>query len=245
MKLSPPRGLINDYFGRQIASNKQVYQLHVVPENSENIEILLFRIKNILNLTDKEVFKINRKISTQKPWDPVVISDNLTWSEFSRINLFLHELQGAEPIVSVARLYTEHSSAHIIGYVSRASKKDLQKKEYLKNKIATGTRVGKTGLENKLDPEVIGDGGFKRYEVNAYGKRIREISIDLGKAGKNFRTTLDLEVQEFSSELLEGKSGSICVMDIYKGDKITMVSSPIFDPNKFDMVLIKKLEFFN
>ncbi|MAV56724.1 MAG: penicillin-binding protein 2 [Candidatus Pelagibacter sp.] len=239
-KLSPPRGLINDYFGKQMASNKQVYQLHIVPENSENIQILLFRIKNILNLTDKEVFRINRKISTQKPWDPVVISDNLTWSEFSRINLFLHELQGAEPIVSVARIYTEHSSAHIIGYVSKASKKDLQKKEYLKNKIATGTRVGKTGLENKLDSEVIGDVGFKRYEVNAYGKRIREISIDLGKAGKNFRTTLDLEVQEFSSELLEGKSGSICVMDIYKGDIITMVSSPIFDPNKFVHGIDKK-----
>ena len=52
-----------------------------------------------------------------------MISDNLTWSEFSRINLFLHELQGAEPIVSVARLYTEPSSAHVIGYVSKASKK--------------------------------------------------------------------------------------------------------------------------
>ena len=54
-------------------------------------------------------------------WDPVIISDNLTWSEFSRINLFLHELQGAEPVVSVARLYVEPSSAHIVGYVSKAS----------------------------------------------------------------------------------------------------------------------------
>ena len=89
-KFSPPRGTINDYYGKQIASNKQVYQLHIIPENSENIETLLFRLKNILNLTDKKVFKIRRKITSQKPWDPVVISDNLTWSEFSRINLFLH-----------------------------------------------------------------------------------------------------------------------------------------------------------
>ena len=90
------------------------------------------------------IFKIRRKITSQKPWDPVVISDNLTWSEFSRINLFLHELQGAEPIVSVARLYTEPSSAHVIGYVSKASKKDLQLKEYLKNKIS------KSKSRNKL-----------------------------------------------------------------------------------------------
>ena len=239
-KFSPPRGLIKDYFGREIASNKQVYQLHIVPENSENLQVLLFRLKNILKMSEKDLSKIKKKISTQKPWDPVIISDNLTWSEFSRINLFLHELQGAEPVVSVARLYTEPSSAHIIGYVSRASKKDLQNKDYLKNRIATGTRIGKTGLENKLDSEVLGDVGYKRYEVNAFGKRIKEISINPGKAGKSFRTTLDLETQELASNLLKGKSGSVCVMDIYRGDIVTMVSSPIFDPNHFVHGIDKK-----
>ena len=239
-KFSPPRGIIKDYFGNDLASNKQVYQLHIVPENSENLEVLLFRLQKILNLKEKDIFKIRRKIGSQKPWDPVIISDNLTWSEFSRINLFLHELQGAEPVVSVARLYSEPSSAHIIGYVSKASKKDLQTKEYLKDKIATGTRVGKTGLENKLDNEVIGNVGYKRYEVNAFGKRIKEISIDPGRAGGNFKTTLDLEVQKLSSKLLEGKSGSVCVMDIYRGDVISMVSSPIFDPNLFVHGIDKK-----
>tara|TARA_B100002051_G_scaffold255305_1_gene270817 strand:+ start:2832 stop:4766 length:1935 start_codon:yes stop_codon:yes gene_type:complete len=232
-KFSPPRGLINDYFGENIASNKQVYQLHIIPENSENLEVLLFRLKGILNLSEKNIFQIKRKIGSQKPWDPVIISDNLTWSEFSRINLFLHELQGAEPVVSVARLYTEPSSAHVIGYVSKISKKDLENKSYLENKVAAGTRVGKTGLENLLDSDVIGEVGYKRYEVNAYGKRIKEVSIDPGEAGKNFRTTLDLEVQNISAKLLEGKAGAICVMDIYRGDIIAMVSSPIFDSNKF------------
>ena len=232
-KFAPPRGVIKDYFGNEIASNKQVYQLHLIPENSENITSLLFRLKNILNLSDKDIFKIQRKIKSQKPWDPVIISDNLTWSEFSRINLFLHELQGVEPIVSVARIYHEKSSSHVIGYVSKISKKDLQNKEYLLDKRAVGMRVGKTGLENKLDSEIIGNVGHKRYEVNAFGKRIKEVSIDQGKIGKSFRTTLDLELQNFSSKLLEGKAGSICVMDIYRGDIVTMVSSPIFDPNKF------------
>ena len=232
-KFAPPRGIIQDYFGNQIASNKQVYQLHLIPENSENLTSLLFRLKNILNLSDKDIFKIRRKIKSQKPWDPVIISDNLTWSEFSRINLFLHELQGVEPIVSVARIYHEKSSSHVIGYVSKISKKDLQNKEYLLDKRAVGMRVGKTGLENKLDSEIIGNVGHKRYEVNAFGKRIKEVSIDQGKIGKSFRTTLDLELQNLSSKLLEGKAGSICVMDIYRGDIVTMVSSPIFDPNKF------------
>ena len=232
-KFSPPRGLINDYFGQEIASNRQVYQLHIVPENSENLELLLFRLKSILKLSEKDILKVKKTIKKQKPWDPVIISDNLTWPEFSRINLFLHDLQGVEPVVSVARLYTEPSSSHVIGYVSKASKKDLKTKDYLQAKIAAGTRVGKTGLENKLDSKVIGDVGYKRYEVNAYGKRIKEISIDPGKPGTNFRTTLDLDVQKLASKLLENKSGSVCVMDIYRGDIVSMVSSPVFDSNKF------------
>ena len=56
---------------------------------------------------------------------------------------------------------------------------------------AAGIRVGKTGLENKLDSDMIGNVGHKRYEVNAFGKRIKEVSIDQGKMGKSFRTTLD------------------------------------------------------
>ena len=232
-KFAPPRGVIKDYFGTEMAANKQGYQLHLIPENAENLNSLIFRLKNILKLSDKAIFNIQRKIASQKPWDPVIVSDNLTWSEFSRINLFLHELQGIEPIVSVARIYHEESSSHVIGYVSKISKRDLEKKEYLRDMRAAGMRAGKTGLENKLDSEIIGNVGHKRYEVNAFGKRIKEVSIDQGKSGKNFRTTLDLELQKLSSKLLEGKAGSVCVMDIYRGDIIAMVSSPIFDPNKF------------
>ncbi len=232
-KFAPPRGLIRDFFGKEIASNRQVYQLHLIPENSENIELLFFRLKTILNMSDKKISQLKKLIKKQKPWDPIIVSDNLNWSDFSRVNLFLHELQGVEPVVSVARLYSEPSSVHVIGYVSKASKKDLQTKNYLEDKIAAGTRTGKTGLENRLDSKVIGDVGYKRYEVNAFGKRIKEISIDPGKPGQNFLTTLDLDVQKLSSELLKGKSGTVCVMDIYRGDIVAMVSSPIFDSNKF------------
>ena len=57
-----------------------------------------------------------------------------------------------------------------------------------------GMAIGKTGLERKLDEQIIGKIGYQRYEVNAFGK-IREIKIDEGQAGKSFKTTLDYEVQ--------------------------------------------------
>ena len=57
-KFAPPRGIIKDYFGNDITSNKQVYQLHVIPENAENINSLFFRLKTILNLSDKKIFRL-------------------------------------------------------------------------------------------------------------------------------------------------------------------------------------------
>ena len=232
-KLAPQRGLIRDYFGKEIASNKKVYQLHITPENSPNLDNLFIRLKTLLNLTDKKIFYLKRTIAKQKPWEPLIVSDNLTWSEFSRINLFLHELQGVEPVVSVAREYNDQSSAHIIGYVSQVSAKDLQNKKYLRDMAVTGIAVGKTGLEHRLDEKIIGEVGFQRYEVNAYGKRVKQIQIDSGKAGKSFRTTLDLEVQKFSLDLIKDKAASICVMDIYNGDIVAIVSAPSYNPNAF------------
>ncbi len=232
-KLAPERGIIKDYFNQELASNKQVFQIHLIPENAQNIEEVFFRLKSILNITDKKIFLLRKKIAKQKPWDPVIISDNLTWSEFSRVNLFLHELQGLEPIVSVARVYKDKSSAHVLGYVSQVSSSDLKNREYLKEMSVPGIATGKTGLERRLDKEIIGKVGFQRYEVNAFGKRIKQIQVDQGKAGKSFKTTLDLEIQKYVEEILKDKAASVCVMDIYNGDIISMVSSPSYDPNKF------------
>ena len=239
-KLAPQRGLIRDFFNKEIASNKKVYQLHITPENSPDLEKLFFRLKTLLSLSDQRIFYLKRKIAKQKPWEPIIVSDNLTWSEFSRINLFLHELQGVEPVVSVARVYDDKSAAHIVGYVSQVSAKDLQKKEYLRDMAVTGISVGKTGLEHKLDQKIIGKVGFQRYEVNAFGKRIKQIKVDSGKAGQDFRTTLDLETQKFAGELIKDKAASVCVMDIFNGDLVTMVSSPTYDPNAFVHGIEKK-----
>ena len=232
-KLAPERGIIKDYFNVEIASNKQVYQIHLIPENTHSVEEVFFRLKTILNLSDKKIFSLKKKIAKQKPWEPIIISDNLNWSEFSRINLFLHELQGVEPIVSVARVYKDNSSAHVLGYVSQASAKDFKNKSYLKEMSVPGIAVGKTGLERRLDKDIIGKVGFQRYEVNAFGKRIKQIQVDQGQAGKSFQTTLDLEVQRYVKDILGDKAASVCVMDIYNGDIISMVSAPTYDPNTF------------
>ena len=93
-RLPPIRGEFKDYFGNTIAGNLKVYQLHVVPEQVEDFRSLLIRLRDILKFDNKTLSKIFAKKKTQKPWETIVISENLSWDEFSKINFYLHELPG-------------------------------------------------------------------------------------------------------------------------------------------------------
>ena len=233
-KTVPQRGIIEDYFGTKIAKNTQVFQLHMIPEDVPNLEELFFKLSKIIDFDKRAKTNLIKRLKKRKPWETIIISDNLSWSEFSRLNLFLHEMQGIKPVIAVARKYLEDgSSSHIIGYVSEMSVKDLENSALLREINVPGLKTGKNGLEKSLNEEMIGQPGLQRFEVNAHGKRIKELKLIQGTTGKNYRTTLDIEVQKSASELLKDKSGSICVMDIYTGDLVAMVSSPTFDANKF------------
>ena len=233
-RLPPVRGEFVDYFDNVIASNSEVYQLHVTPEEVENFRYLMLRLKNILALNNREFKKILAQKKKQKPWETIVISDNLTWEQFVKINYYLHDLIGAKPVISVSRNYPfADNYTHILGYVSEASKDDILKNEAIKNHHVPGLKVGKTGLEKSFEEKLIGSNGVERYEVNAYGKRIKQIDYKEGVKGQKIKLTIDTEIQKRTNELLKNVAGSISVMDIYTGDIVAMQSSPSFDPNLF------------
>ena len=164
----------------------------------------------------------------------MIILKNLTWDQFSKVNFYLHELVGAKPVLSVVRSYPLNNNfTHVLGYVAEASKEDLIRNEIIKKNHVPGLRVGKTGLEKTFENELIGSNGVQRYEVNAYGKRINQLDFKEGLKGQNIRLTVDSEIQKYCNKLMQGKSGSISVMDIYTGEIIAMHSSPTFDPNLF------------
>ena len=233
-KITPQRGVIEDYFGNKIAENTQVFQLHMIPEDVPNLEELFFKLSRIIDFNDKTKASLIKRLKKRKPWEPIIISDNLSWEEFSRLNLFLHETEGIKPVVALARKYiTDGSSSHIIGYVSDISIKDLKSNKLFREINTPGLKIGKTGLEKSLNEKIIGKPGLQRFEVNAFGKRIKELKLIQGVVGKDFKITIDQQVQKFATELIKDKSGSVCVMDIYTGDIVSLVSAPIYDPNKF------------
>ena len=233
-RLPPVRGKFLDYFGNIIAGNLKVYQLHVIPEEVEDFNYLMVRLKEILNISNAKFEKIIKQKNNQKKWETLIISKNLTWEQFTKVNYFLHDLVGAKPVLSVSRNYPFNENyTHVLGYVSEASEKDILNNEMIKNMHVPGLKVGKTGLEKTFENELIGTNGIQRYEVNAYGKRISQLDHSDGLNGKTIKLTLDTEIQKYCNKLLDNKAGSISVMDIYTGEIIAMQSSPSFDPNLF------------
>jgi len=233
-RLPPIRGEFLDYFGNTIAGNLKVYQLHVIPEQVEDFKYLMLRLKEILKLTNSEFNKLIKKKNSQKSWETLVVSENLSWEQFAKLNYFLHDLVGAKPVLSVSRDYPfkEHYT-HVLGYVSEANKNDILNNEAIKKNHVPGLKIGKTGLEKSYENDLIGTNGIQRYEVNAYGKRINQIDHQEGLKGKTIKLTLDTEVQKLCTKLLRDVAGSISVMDIYTGEIVAMHSSPSFDPNLF------------
>ena len=233
-KLPPTRGNIVDYFGNVIAGNLKVYQLHVIPEQVENFNYLISRLKAILQLSNTRVERIKKKKTQLKPWESLIISENLSWDEFSKINNYLYELAGVKPVMTISRDYPfSDIYTHVLGYVSQPNENDILANEIIQEKFVPGIKIGKLGLEKTLENDLIGVNDIQRYEVNAYGKRINQLEYQKGKQGSKIRITLDTEVQKLSAELMQGKAGSVSVMDIYTGEIIAMYSSPSYNPNSF------------
>ena len=233
-KTPPQRGLITDFYNKVLADNDRVFQVHLTLDEIKDFDETIFRLKNIINLSDSKIKKIYKLKEKLKPWDTLVVSDNLDWNEFSKLNLYLHDLEGVKPVVSSSRYYPYSGNlVHVVGYVGQASLKDIERMEAIKENLVPGLKVGKSGIEYSNEKSLIGKYGIKRYEVNSSGKRINQIEHIKESQGTEIKTTIDLEIQKYAQELLKNKAGSICAMDIYTGQVIAMASSPTYDPNKF------------
>ena len=81
-RIAPQRGVIEDYFGNKIAKNTQVFQLHMIPEEVKNLEELFFKLSRIINFDERKKTNLIKRLKKRRPWEPIIISDNLSWKEF-------------------------------------------------------------------------------------------------------------------------------------------------------------------
>ncbi|HEU0161102.1 MAG TPA: penicillin-binding protein 2 [Rhizomicrobium sp.] len=236
--IAPPRGRIIDRFGVELANNRRNYRVLIVAEQaSEGVDKALDTISKVILITPQQRRKVLRDIAANKKFVPVPVAENLTWEEFSRVNLHLPYLPGVQPDVGESRDYPfGKEMVHVLGYVAAVSPKEQEEdKDPLMS--MPGMRIGKRGVEKEYDTLVRGSAGASRVEVNAFGRIIRELGKNAGVMGEDVYLTLDRQVQQKVAETLGEESAACVVMDVHNGDVIALASTPGFDPNWFNVGL--------
>ncbi len=236
--LAPPRGRIMDRFGVELANSRRNYRVLLVSEQAtEGVQAALDAIGKVVLLTDQQKKRVIHDIAVNKKFVPVPVVENLSWEEFSRVNLHLPYLAGIQCDVGESRDYPFGKElVHILGYVSSVSPEEQQRDDDPLMSMP-GMRIGKRGIEKQFDKQIRGRAGASRVEVNAYGRNIRELGKDPGEPGEDVYLTIDRELQGFADQCLSEESAACVVMDAGTGDVLALSSTPGFDPNLFNVGL--------
>lgn len=227
--LVPPRGIIFDRNGVTIASNQQNFQALIVAEQAPNVQETLDAFKKIMPLSEAEEERIKKDLKRNRSFVPIKIRDNLSWEEVSRIQLNAPDLLGIVIDEGLTRYYPFGAGmAHILGYVSSVSDKDVKDDPLLE---VPGFKIGKSGIEKYLEKALRGESGNLKLEVNAYGRIMKEIERVDGIPGKDVQLTIDSRLQQKAFELFGEESGAAVLLDVHTGEILAFVSAPSFDPN--------------
>ena len=231
LPITPSRGKIFDRNGQILATNKLTYQLTLTPEKVENISQTLSNLEqaSFIDQTDIQQYYKNRK-RFQK-FHNIPIKLNLNAQKVARF-LVSNQYPGVDIEPYFHRVYPhETSSVHALGYVSRMNKKD--KAFYDKENYSGTLFVGKVGIEKQYESLLHGQTGLKQVERNVSGRIIDTQIITPAIAGQDLYLSLDLDMQKKAEALLKGKRGAIVAIDTRNGEVLTLVSTPVYNPNWF------------
>ena len=233
----PPRGLIVDRNGVVLASNRPNFRLMVAKDKGIDPKQTVKTLAEFVPLDDARQARLLKDISNAPRKSPVQVMEDMSWDQFSAINIRAPELPGVTADMGEVRVYPSAAFAHVIGYVAKVNKSDLTATGPNADPILLnpGFRIGRQGVEQAFDLPLRGKPGAQKVEVDANG---HEVSADPAgdiKAipGKEIVLTLDADIQNRALEVFGEESGAAVMMDCRNGDILCMYSGPSFDANRF------------
>jgi penicillin-binding protein 2 len=234
----PPRGLIVDRGGVVLASNRPDFRLLLAKDEHTDIDAVLTHLSMLVPMDEARRRRLAGDIAAAPRHAPVAVMEDMTWEEFSRINVRAPELPGVTADMGEIRVYPFGGAfAHVIGYVAKVSQSDIAKTGPNADPILLnpGFRIGKQGIEKAYDLPLRGKAGAHKVEVDVKGRVIREDPAgDIASVpGSAIQLTLDCDIQNRALEVFGEDSGAAVMMDCRSGDILCMFSAPSFDANRF------------
>ena len=236
--IQAPRGVIFDRNGKIMAENYNTFDLIVKKERVQDKKIFFTNLEKVLAV-DKNKRKIIEAQFNDRRLKDVVIMENITLDEFSKISVDQYVIPELEITPKLKRKYLyPHATSHAVGYIAKVSEKDLDSTVV---KIFEGmTDVGKIGIERFYQNLLVGEPGYERLETDAQGEVIRSLKTNKPKRGLDIYLTIDLDLQNFTYDLMKNKKGAVVAMNPKNGDVLVFVSAPGYDTNLFTKTISNK-----
>lgn len=230
--LSAPRGLIRDRNGVILADNAASFKASIIRENCKDYERSCREISQFLEIEPDVLKQRIAKYEFLPLFKPIVIKDNLELRDVSRIEARKREFPELIVETDPKRFYPFGSlAAHVIGYMQELTPEELKSDSYKHKNL--GDLVGRTGVEKEYESSLTGADGKLAEIVDSLGRSRGEISREDPAPGQSIQLTLDFDLQQRATQLLEGREGAIIVLDPRNGDILALASFPTYDPNKF------------
>ena len=237
--LSGPRGTIYDSQGDVLAEDETVYQIGIVPDQLTNTSNELSVLSSQLDFTPSQI----QSMYANQPADDFVPIRTITPMLYQQASSAISSLPGVQVQQTMGRVYPYGAAtAAITGYVAPITATQLAADTshyYVQSDL-----VGDAGIEawgeQYLRP--VKGGTLNIVDVNADGTdgtSVYSIASQPGAPGQNIHTTISLPEQLATWNSLvknaHNHGGSAVALDPTTGDVLTMVSTPIYDPNDFSL----------
>ncbi|EPW6911390.1 penicillin-binding protein 2 [Vibrio parahaemolyticus] len=234
--IAPNRGLIYDRNGALLAENRPVFNLELTPEKIKDIDATIQELQTILEITPEQIERFHRERKRTRRFKSVPLLTQLNEKQVAVFSVNQYRFPGVEISATLKRYYPYGEVlTHVIGYVSRINDRDMQRlirEEKDANYQATRD-IGKLGIEKYYEDLLHGTAGYQEVEVNSRGRVIRTLKYVPPVPGKDIVLNLDINLQLYVHQLLDGRRGSAIVLDPRDNGVLAMVSSPSYDPNAF------------
>lgn len=228
---SASRGNILDRNQDIIVDNKISYDVMIFPQDPGQLDRVLTNISRILEVEVKNL-KIAFKKNFISASVPVAVASNIELKKA----ILLGEYKNEEPGIIIQSKPLRHYpygalAAHLIGYVNEIDRWRLTKLEDYGYK--TKDIVGFGGVEERYDYYLRQEEGGLSVEVNHRGKIMRVLGFEPPRNGKDIQLTIDLKIQKIAEDNLEGRKGSVILIDPASGEILALANYPNFNPSVF------------
>jgi len=234
-EIAPVRGEIVDRNNKPIAINKLGFKIQLAPHlrSKKNIDIFNEEIDNIITLLPKldrdKILKNYMKKDSFYNHNFIDIVHFIPYDDMLAVYAILNLRENIKIIPAPKRHYPyANIGAHVLGYVSRANRKDIDQDPLLELIGYTG----KTGIEKYYNGYLQGTPGKRKIKVNANNQEIEELEYESADEDRKLTLSLDIELQKYISGLFKKRVGAVVVMNI-DGSILAAGSFPNYDLNIF------------